>query len=315
MSEYDKNMVMMTRVAWMHYIQGMTHEEIALRVGFSRSKVTRMLAKAREAGIVEINLKGAYRACVELEESLKEKTGLSKVIVAPSGNDCESTQVSVGKAAADYLNGCLCKNDVLGLAWGMSFKKILPYIKDRSALGITTVQLMGGVATSEFVDPQRIVSQITNRLGARGVLKSVPVVVDSWKIKKALLSDSGVREMMEKVSECTRALMGIGSTIPEESSICRANVVSRGEMLKIHESGAVGDVIGWFIDAEGKVIDTPMNERMMSPAPEVVKQIPEKIIETSGLIKLEPTIAAIRGGWVDVLIIDEELADAIDKRL
>ena len=86
-------------------------------------------------------------------------------------------------------------------------------------------------------------------------------------------------------------------------------------MLKIHESGAVGDVIGWFIDAEGKVIDTPMNERMMSPAPEVVKQIPEKIIETSGLIKLEPTIAAIRGGWVDVLIIDEELADAIDKRL
>ena len=42
-------------------------------------------------------------------------------------------------------------------------------------------------------------------------------------------------------------------------------------MLKIHESGAVGDVIGWFIDAEGKVIDTPMNERMMSPAPEVVK--------------------------------------------
>ena len=82
------------------------------------------------------------------------------MIVAPSGNDFESTQVSVGKAAADYLNGCLCKNDVLGLAWGyVALKKILPYIKDRSALGITTVQLMGGVATSEFVDPQRIVSQ------------------------------------------------------------------------------------------------------------------------------------------------------------
>lgn len=315
MDGYNNNMAMMTRVAWMHYIQGMTHEEIAAKVGFSRSKVTRMLGRARDVGIVEIDVRGAYRACVELEERLQRKTGLKEVIVAPSGKDAAGTQISVGKATADYLNGNLQEHDVLGLAWGMSFRRILPYLKDHSKKDITTVQLMGGLASSEILDPHRLVSQITNRLGAKGVLKSVPVVVDSGEIRQALLSDSGVREIMDKVSECTKALMGLGSVLPEKASICRANVISEEEMAEIRSRGAVGDITGWFIDARGQVIDLPIHERMMSPEPDVIRKIPQKIIETSEVFKLEPTIAAIRGGWVDTLIIDEELASAIDRRL
>jgi len=63
------------------------------------------------------------------------------------------------------------------------------------------------------------------------------------------------------------------------------------------------------------VLDIPHNERVMSPPPEKLKSIPIKIMETSGLQKTEALLGAIRGKWVDILIIDEELAKAISDRL
>ena len=47
---------LLARIAWMYYIQGLTQEEIARKLDFSRTKVTRLLAQAREEGVVEINI-------------------------------------------------------------------------------------------------------------------------------------------------------------------------------------------------------------------------------------------------------------------
>jgi len=313
MKDYDNELSMLTRVAWMYYVQGMTHEEIAEKIHYSRSKVTRMLARAREQGIVEINVRGAYRSCIEVGDRLKEQTGLSEIIVVPSGDDLEGSQRSVGRAAADYINASLRDGEVLGLAWGISFQKIIPYLKPHTGMNITTVQLMGGVTTGDTVDPQRIVSTITSRLGARGVLKSLPVVVDSGEIKAAMMRDRGVQEIMSGVKNCTKALFGVGTTTTD-AALCLTGAVTEREMAEIRAAGAVGDVTGWYLDRNGKVLDIPLHERLMSPPPEMLRSIPVKIIETAGLRKADALTGAIRGGWVDVLIIDEELAAALCER-
>lgn len=314
MRDYDNELSMLTRVAWLYYIQGKTHEEIAEKIHYSRSKVTRMLARARDIGIVEINVRGAYKSCIEVGDLIKEKAGLSEVIVVPSGDDLEGSQLSVGRATADYINSSLCENEVLGLAWGISFQKMIPYLKPQKNLNITTVQLMGGVTSGDFVDPQQIVSTITAKLGARGVLKSLPVVVDSGEIKAAMMTDRGVQEVMSRVADCTKALFGIGSTT-SDAALCLTGAITEKEIEEIRAAGAVGDVTGWYIGKDGEVLDIPHNERVMSPPPEKLKSIPIKIMETSGLQKTEALLGAIRGKWVDVLIIDEELAKAISDRL
>ncbi|MEL6209782.1 MAG: sigma factor-like helix-turn-helix DNA-binding protein, partial [Pseudomonadota bacterium] len=43
---------LMVRAAWMYYHDDLTHAEIARKLGLSRVKVTRLLKRAREQGIV-----------------------------------------------------------------------------------------------------------------------------------------------------------------------------------------------------------------------------------------------------------------------
>ena len=312
---YDRNIRLMTRMAWMHYIQGMTHAEIAKKLDFSRSKVTRMLLRAKEIGIVEIKIKGAYSVCVELEEELKEKTGLYKVIVVPSGETDESTSESVDRGAADYLNENLVKGDILGVAWGMSFAKIGPYLERKPELSLKTVQLMGGIANSGEVDPQGIMGNISRKLGADGMMKPIPVMVGSKEIKNTLLQDKGIKEMMLQANKCTKALIGTGGVTKATSSLCRLNLVKEEDLEEMRKNGIVGDIIGWFGDKNGIEVHNKYSDRIMSTILDVLKIIPEKILMTAGVGKKEPLIAAIRGGYVDTIIIDEELAETVNEAL
>ena len=309
---YDKDLALLTKLAWMHYIQGMTHMRIADATGLSRTKVTRMLLEAKRRGIVEINISGEYKSCVELEYAIREKLPLKKVIVAPSGDDEETTLKSVGRATADYLNDNLQKNDVLGLAWGMSFYYILPYLKQQCGLDLYTVQLMGGVSNGGKKDPQNLITQMSSRLMARGIHKNVPAIVESGEIKEILLRDSGIGQMMDMAENCTKALLGIGSIIPDRSVLGKVGIVGSKDLERLaNEYNAVGDIVGWFIDESGEVVKSEFSDRIMSPMPEIIKKIPEKIVEVYGVKKLKPTLAAIKGGWIDVLIMDERLAEAI----
>jgi deoxyribonucleoside regulator len=48
----------LVRVARMYYEHGLNQQEIAGRVGLSRSRISRLLTKAREAGIVQVTILG-----------------------------------------------------------------------------------------------------------------------------------------------------------------------------------------------------------------------------------------------------------------
>ena len=58
MVEAEKSLL--ARVAWLYYIQGLTQEQVGARLQFSRTKITRLLAHARDEGIVEININNQY---------------------------------------------------------------------------------------------------------------------------------------------------------------------------------------------------------------------------------------------------------------
>ena len=49
-------MELLTRVAYLYYERGLRQKEIADLLGFSRSKVSRLLAEARNCGVVEVRV-------------------------------------------------------------------------------------------------------------------------------------------------------------------------------------------------------------------------------------------------------------------
>ena len=50
----------LVRAAWLYYIGGNTQEQTAEILGVSRVKVARLLAEAREAGIVKISIEHRF---------------------------------------------------------------------------------------------------------------------------------------------------------------------------------------------------------------------------------------------------------------
>jgi len=307
---YDKDKALLTKIASLYYMQGLTHVEIANKLGFSRPTVTRHLAKARELGIVEIKIASQYRTCCEIEEVLKKRFQLHEVIIVPSGNLLTETKQGVGKACSDYLNATLIHGDILGMAWGTTIYEVGRYLQLEKPLDLTVVQLMGGLNTSEKINPEEIVKLIATKLNATGIWLNTPAIVGSAAIKKALLSDDGVKSVLAKANKCTKCLLGLGDA-GDESSIVMSNALTSDDMIQLRSIGAVGNILGWFYDINGAPVDTVMNQRIIAVPLEDIKQVPIRIGVTAGTMKAQAILGAIHGGYINVLITDEEAAQDV----
>jgi DNA-binding transcriptional regulator LsrR (DeoR family) len=310
MPRSDPEESLLTRVSWYYYIQGMTQEEIGAKLGFSRTKIVRILESARQKGIVRITVTGTYRASLEKEEQLKERYALKDAVIVPTGKDFPTSKAGVGKACAQYLDHALAKGDVFGVAWGTTLYEVGKFLAPRSGLGITVVQFMGGLNAGEEFTPQEIVRQIAAKLGARGVWLNTPAVVANPGTKKALLADEGVKEVLARAKDCTKALLGIGD-MSSTASLYVSKALSKEEMDLLVSLGAVGDIMGWHFDIDGGPVVSPINERVISVPLSDLAHIGLRIGVACGKKKVKAFVGAFRGRYINAIVTDEATAERI----
>lgn len=310
---YQKDSSLLARVAWMYYVQNLTQEEIGRKLQYSRTKVTRLLAKANEMGIVEFKINDNYRSCLDTEAELIKKFNLKEAIVVPCGDTIDHTREGLGKACADYLEKNLVEGDVLGCAWGRTLHQAGRFLRNRRFKNLTVIQLMGGLNTGGKINPQEILEIIASKLNARGIWLHTPAVVDSLEIRDALLSDEGVRKVLEQGRRCTKALVGIGDVTPTASLVASGALTIR-ELRQLRDAGAVGDIFSHFFDVEGKPVVHNVADRVIALGLQELKLIPVRIASTTGPEKVDAVLGAIRGGYINVLVIDEDTAKKVLHR-
>ena len=64
------------RIAWMYYVEDLTQNEIAERLGICRVTVVRNINEAIEQREVKIRIEGEIAECVEIEVALKNAFNL-----------------------------------------------------------------------------------------------------------------------------------------------------------------------------------------------------------------------------------------------
>src|SRR5699024_1057224 len=104
--------------AWYYYIEGQTQDYIAQNLGISRVKTTRLLANARESGIVQFRIQSKDAPCLELERRLKQTFNLMDAVVVPTPIDTDNTNRVIGQATGDYLSEFFIDNMNIGIGWG-----------------------------------------------------------------------------------------------------------------------------------------------------------------------------------------------------
>lgn len=304
----------MSRVARMYHEQGLRQAQIADALHISQPRVSRLVKRAAEIGIVRTTVALPDQVHTDLEERVERRYGLQQaVIVDASGHGADVTR-AIGAAAADYLGATLIGGDTVGISsWSASLiaaVSVLP--RFRTPVVDTAVQLVGGLGDPRVqLQATRLMEQFALRTGAEPVLLPTPGVLGTASARLALMADPTVANVTEVWSRLTLALVGVGALEPSDLARESGNAFPERERVLLREAGAVGDVCFRFYDSEGTLVDTEFNERVIGISPSELRAVERRVGVAGGSGKVGAIRAAMLGGWINVLVTDLVTAELL----
>jgi len=298
------------RAAWMYYVEEMTQSAVAEALGVGRVTVVRMLAEARALGEVRIALARGAADFAGLEIGLAKTLGVGEAIVAPlSAPDADPT-APIGAALGGVISDLVADNMRIGLGWGRTLRDALDHLSGRAAKSVTVVSLVGGVMHVGAINPAEFAWEFARAYGADCHLIPAPALVDSAETRQALIERCGIAEVYEFARRLDAVVFGVGSLDPD-STVVRYGIVSEAERRRLREYGAVGEALCYVYSAEGRLIDHPINARVMSAPIDAVASAPVRIMAAGGSSKIAAMRAAARLLKPTTLVTDETTARAL----
>lgn len=297
------------KVAYYYYKLGMTQGEIAEKMSMSRQRVNRLLKKALEENIVQINIVDIEKYNFELEAKLEKKFNLKQCVVI-STIDEEDIVHNLGIAGVEYLEGILKEGDLIGVTWGRTLSEVAKNLKTNEELNISAVQLVGGAnVTYTSLKPDVITSTFAKKLGGQSHILYAPALVENKATKEAMMSDLSLKPTFDNMEKCNIMLVGIGE-------LKEKTVYFNGEIDKVYKEhlisrSCIGDIgFRWF-DRDGNIVDHEYDDNTIGY--NILKRETDALVIgiAGGEEKREAILGALRGKFLDVLVTDSKTAEAL----
>ena len=299
-----------TRAAWLYFVAGLTQAQIGKKLGLNRTRVNRLLAHARDQGLVQINITGRLASCVELEERLKQHYGLEDATVVPTPPSDELIPPVIATAAAAALSARLKDGMSVGVGWGRTLRLSIQSVPRRSLSRLSVVSLLGGLTRGSAMNPHETASHLADLVGAQCYYIAAPALTDTELTRDLIIAQPMLHEIFERGEKVDLAFLSVGELTPG-CTMTRVGLVSRAEVDDLLAAGAVGDICAHWIDRDGRLVDHPLNSRVVALSPEKLKDIPCVIIASGGRTKSQALRGVLKGGMCDVIITDEQTASSI----
>lgn len=305
----------LAEVAAMYYEDNLTQADIAERLGISRTGVSRMLAEAREAGVVQISIR--WPTASSLGTRIKQAFALQDIhIVRAGARGYAQVAGSLGEVAAQHIERKLKDGDTLGIAWNTGIYQVVQAFRTARQMGVRVVQLTGsaGATNPLFASPD-LTAWLAHLLGGQYHGLPAPLVVDSPEVRDALLSDPTIAETLRLAAEADIVLVGIGSTFPPLCNPLQLGYLTQEQLADIVNMGGVGEILTTFYDENGEILPLELHQRTVSFPLEELRRTPYVIGVAAGKEQAEAIIGAMRGGYLHCLVTDDQAARAILNQL
>ena len=317
------------RAAWLYHVAGNTQERTAELLGVSRVKVSRLLAEARDSGIVKISIEHRFARIAELEETIRKRYNLTFCRATPPllshsegrkrslpsrvklEEESRIARRAVGIVTADLLRERLQIDDssVIAVGFGRTIGEVPNYLVGISAPKAKFVSAMGSLTRSSAANPFEVVCHFAERTGGEGHLLPVPFIVDNITDKQIFMSQRVFKQTLALAEQASFYIVSVGQC-DEYSSLFRNRLLSPMELQELKRAGAVCDCLGKFFDAEGQVVSSDLNQRTL--AIEVEKLYDrEVILLCAGREKVKALKGLLKAGFVKGLIIDGDTANRL----
>lgn len=308
---------LMVKIARLYYNQGLRQQEITARLGIHQSTISRLLKRARDTNLVRISIAPPAGVHAELEEAIEQKFGLQQAIIVdtPDYADEDHIERELGTAAAFYLETTIRKDMTIGLSpWGRALQTMVDRMSpNERGNGGTVVQILGGIGNVQSHHyGTHLIQQLAANIGAVPVLLQAPAVVGSPEARRVLSSDPTVLEASAHFDSIDLAVVALGSLeAARTASSVTAVTFSEEERAELSKLGAVGDICLRFIDSEGKPIRSALINRVMGIDLPSLKTASRVVGIAGGSRRLSIIRASLKGGWIDVLITDQQSGERL----
>ncbi|HEY0878187.1 MAG TPA: sugar-binding domain-containing protein [Zeimonas sp.] len=303
------------RVAKLYYYQRMTTERIAEELHTSRSTVSRLLSWAHEHGLVEIHVHDPAEQPGKIEALLRERFGVRvvRVVAVPEAAREADWLERVAADAAGYLNSVIGSDCVVGIAWGTTVHKVSERLKPKPTKNVDFVAL-NGAGTPQSIDSTigtDLVLRFAANYGARAHAFPVPAFFDHPETKTALWRERSVRRLLDLQQRADVLVFSVGAFSSEvPSQVHAGGFLEAADRRDLRRDRVVGDIATVFFRADGSWRDVALNARASGPDLELFGSR-QSICIASGTGKVEGIRAALAGGFVHTLIVDEPTARGV----
>ncbi|MEU5109302.1 sugar-binding domain-containing protein [Streptomyces sp. NPDC021354] len=305
------HMRMLVKVARMYHERGVRQPEIAAHLNMSQPRISRLLKEAVDRGVVRTVVVPPEGVHAELEDALVERFGLRDAVVVEVEGAGIDVIPALAAATATYLDATLKGGDVIGVSsWSATLLESVKVMRAKtSSVAHEVVQIVGGSGSPEVqLHATRLTSRLAELTGARPVFAPSAALVGSSELRDLLSREPAMAEVMQAWSRLTLALLGIGSLAPSPLLRRSGNAITAQDQQQLEKLGAVGDVCARYFDADGNPVDAPFNDRLIGIEPERLHAVERRIAVAGGMDKVAAIRGAARGGWINILITDVEVA-------
>ena len=332
--------------ASMYYVQGETMEVIAHHLRVSRSTVSRLLARARQEGVVRVTLVqpggagslegrmtqafGVRTHIVPVREGTTEIHRLQQVasvaaahmvdlieaLAEQAGNGGPQAQDPAGSGGEGSVQGRGSGGVVVGVAWGTTMSEVSAALPSRSVPGLTVVQLNGASdPVREGPSAGEVLSRMRLSLGARTISFPVPAFFDHVATREAMWSERSVKRVLAVTRRASLAVFGVGAldalngALP--SQVYEGGHLTARDQTVLRRQNVVGDVCTVLLRSDGSWRDVTLNARATGPTPAQLSRIPRRLCVAAGTGKARALLAALRARTATDLVVDDATARAV----
>ena len=296
----DYEEALMVKASWYYYFENLTQQQVANQMGLTRMRVMKLLDTARQSGIIQFRLRQDGEKRMLLERKLMSEYELSDAFVVPAAVDPTLTNAGVAEAASLYISERLSDSSTINIGYGDTPSRILNNLATIAEKPLNCISLTGGV--SYYLPDTR--STVFN---AKLYLIPSPLMTSSKEMAEALRNEDSIRELSRMIDVAQMSVVGIGA-MHESATIFKTGMLSANDFLYLRMQGAVGDVLSHFIDKNGTLLNTTMEERLISTPLEKLKELKNVIGVAAGDHKVDAIRAALNGRYLDVLVTDDRTA-------
>nr|WP_284503018.1 MULTISPECIES: sugar-binding transcriptional regulator [unclassified Caballeronia] len=302
---------MATRAAWLYYVAGNTQNEIAEKLQISRPVAQRLVAFAVEKNLIRVRVDHQIADCLSLAKQLSDRYGLAMCEVVPiDGDSNEQVDRKLAVAGAQVMERYLVdeKPLVVSISSGRTLKAVVAQIGQLERPQHRLVSLVGAIAHDGSSNRYDVAQQLSEKTGGKHFMLPAPLMADSEAERAQWCNHRLYRIVDALAQKADVAFVGIGN-VGINCPLHEDGFISNAEVHELMKAGAVAELLGLPIDANGARVDSKTGARATSLRIDSPPKRPT-IGFAGGERKRAALVAALKGKWLSGLVTDELCARA-----